>query len=312
MPNYLREAEKNTSAQKHSTDSNLDSFTPGNDSITLDQIRNYKFWKENISQYYKFMVVTKEHLKRLDLTLKSMDSAESSKINLAKNIGTTALGSILSTAGTAASGAIGGAIGTAIAGPVGTIVGTGIGMASSTGLNYLSKKAVGKLNDQLGIVHPYPKTRNMILDINNYDKNLITKTIKTETNKDNLKVTAANLLTSQLVGKLSPVKIPVYQLADLAVSHHKASGKLRKDKAEHILDFTKKINEVLDESHSDAVKFMRRAYGDHKMSLTGFSSRIKREKLTLDTMVRTKNKIEIRINSINRQVLKLSSENKGE
>ncbi|MDX7999524.1 hypothetical protein FE394_09985 [Xenorhabdus sp. Reich] len=319
MPIYFRETtkEKTCSTQPtHSSDDDIDSarleigLAPdtafGDSHVSLNQIQEYKFWKEHISQYYKWMVVVKEHLKRLDLTLKSMDSAETANINLAKNIGSTALHSILNIGGAVTGGAIGGAIGTAIPVPV---IGTIVGAASGFGLSYLNNIVIKKLNNKLRIAHPYPKTRNMIFDINNYDKNPITKIIKNETDKNNMKVTAANMLTSQVVNQITPIKIPVYKLADLAVSRHKASGKLSSDKAEHILDFTKKISEVLNESHSDAVTFMRKEYGDNKMSLTGFSSRIKGEKLTADTMVRTKNKIEIKINSIDKQILKLLSKN---
>ncbi|TDB62514.1 hypothetical protein [Photorhabdus khanii] len=283
----------------------------GNSAVSLDQTNEYTFWKENISEYYKWMVVVKGHLKQLDWTLKSMDSPESAGNNMAKNIGTTALQTLLNTGGSIAGGAIGGAIGSAIAPGIGTLAGMGIGALAGTGLNYLNDTAIEKLNEKLEIAHPYPKTRNMIFDINNYDKNPILKAIKKKLgNKDNLKVTAGGLITSQIASKISPAKIPAYKLAELAVSHHKALAGLSDDKARHILDFTNSIREVLNESHSDAVTFMRRNYGDDAMSLSGFSSKIKGEKLTLDTLARTRNKIEIRINSINKQVLKLSSGNR--
>ncbi|RAX01792.1 MULTISPECIES: hypothetical protein [unclassified Photorhabdus] len=284
----------------------------GNSSVSLDQIQDYEFWKENISEYYKWMVVVKGHLTQLDWTLKSMDSPESAGNNVAKNIGTTALQTLLSTGSSIAGGAIGGAIGSVIAPGVGTIAGSGIGALAGTGLNYLNDTAIGKLNKKLKVAHPYPKTRNMIIDINNYDKNPITKAIKKTFNKENLKVTAGSLLTSEIMKKLLPIKIPAYKLADLAISHHRALEGLSDDKTRHILDFTNSIREVLNESHSDAVAFMRENYGDNAMGLSGLSSKIMRKKLTLDTMVRTKNKIEIKINSINKQVLKLSSYNRNE
>ncbi|OCQ53056.1 hypothetical protein Ppb6_01737 [Photorhabdus australis subsp. thailandensis] len=287
--------------------------TIGNNSASLSQIQDYSFWKENISEYYKWMVVVKAHLKQLDWTLKSMDSSESAGTNIAKNIGTTALQTLLNTGGSIAGGAIGGAIGSAIAPGVGTIAGMGIGALAGTGLNYLNDTVIEKLNEKLEIAYPYPKTRNMIFDINNYDKNPIIKAIKKKTNKDNLKVTAGSSLTSQLVGKVtSPIKFPAYKLSDLAISHNRALAGLSSDKARHILDFTDSIREVLNESHSDAVAFMRKNYGDNAMGLSGLSSRIKGEKLTLATLARTRNKIENRINSINKQTLKLSSKNSNE
>ncbi|OWO84274.1 hypothetical protein B5C26_04385 [Photorhabdus luminescens] len=282
----------------------------GTSSVSLNQTQDYAFWKENISEYYKWMVVVKGHLKQLDWTLRSMDSPESANSNTAKNVGTTALQALLNTGGSIAGGAIGGAIGSAIAPGIGTIAGAGIGALAGTGLNYLNDTAIEKLNKKLEIAHPYPKTRNMIFDINNYDKNPISKAIKKKIgNKDNLKITAGGLITSQIVSRISPAKIPAYKLAELAISHHKALAGLSDDKARHILDFTNSIREVLNESHSDAAAFMRKNYGDDKMSLSGFSSKIKGEKLTLDKLARTRNKIENMINSINKQTLKLSSEN---
>ncbi|OCA53097.1 hypothetical protein [Photorhabdus namnaonensis] len=290
----------------------LDLYTmTRNSSVGSNKIQEYTFWKENISEYYQWMVVVKNHLKQLDWTLKSMDSPESAGSNMAKNIGTTSLQTLLNTGGSIAGGAIGGAIGSAIAPGIGTIAGMGIGALVGTGLNYINDTAIEKLNEKLKIAHPYPKTRNMIFDINNYDKNPILKAIKKKIgNKKNLKVTSGNFITSQVIGKITPVKIPAYKLAELAVSHHKALEGLNSDKARHILDFTNSIREVLNESHSDAVAFMRKNYGDNEMSLPGFSSKIMRKKLTLDTMVRARNKIEIRINSINKQASKLSSSNR--
>lgn len=285
----------------------------GNSAVSSDQINEYTFWKENISEYYKWMVVVKGHLKQLDWTLKSMDSPESAGSNMAKNIGTTALQTLLNTGSSIAGGAIGGAIGSAIAPGIGTLAGMGIGALAGTGFNYLNDTAIEKLNEKLEIAHPYPKTRNMIFDINNYNKNPILKAIKKKIgNKDNLKVTTGGLITSQIVSRISPARIPAYKLAELAVSHHEALAGLSDDKARHILDFTNSIREVLNESHSDAVTFMRKNYGDDGMSLSGFSSKIKGEKLTLDTLARTRNKIEIRINSINKQVSKLSSGNRND
>ncbi|WP_434525280.1 hypothetical protein [Photorhabdus asymbiotica] len=284
----------------------------GNNSASLSQIHDYSFWKENISEYYKWMVVVKAHLKQLDWTLKSTASPESAGANIAKNIGTTTLQTLLNTGGSIAGGAIGGAIGSAIAPGVGTIAGMGIGALAGTGLNYLNDTAIEKLNEKLEIAYPYPKTRNMIFDINNYDKNPLIKAIKKKTKKDNLKVMAGSSLTSQLLGRITPIKIPAYKLADLAVSHHRALAGLSSDKARHILDFTNSIREVLNESHSDAVAFMRKNYGDNAMGLSGLSSKIKGDKLTLDTLARTRNKIENRINSINKQTLKLSSKNSNE
>ncbi|WP_323837418.1 hypothetical protein [Photorhabdus africana] len=284
-----------------------------NSSTSLSQIQDYSFWKENISEYYKWMVVVESHLKQLDWTLKSMDSPESAGTNVAKNMGVTALQSLLNTGSSIAGGAIGGAIGSAIAPGIGTIAGAGIGVLAGTGLNYLNDTAIDKLSKKFKIAHPYPKTRNMILDINNYDKNPIIKAIKKNVNKDNLKVTAGSSLTSKLVGTVtSPIKFPAYKLADLAVSHHRALEGLSDDKARHILDFTNSIREVLNESHSDAVAFMRKNYGDNAMSLPGLSSKIKGEKLTLNTLAKKKNKIENRINSINKQTLKVSSGSRNE
>ncbi|EQB98809.1 hypothetical protein [Photorhabdus temperata] len=68
----------------------------GNSAVSSDQINEYTFWKENISEYYKWMVVVKGHLKQLDWTLKSMDSPESAGSNMAKNIETTALQTLFS------------------------------------------------------------------------------------------------------------------------------------------------------------------------------------------------------------------------
>ncbi|MGJ0579619.1 hypothetical protein ACR71G_16455 [Xenorhabdus bovienii] len=81
---------------------------------------------------------------------------------------------------------------------------------------------------------------------------------------------------------------------------------MRDDKVEHILEVTNYIREVLNESHSDAVMFMRKNYGDSGMSLPEAIAKIKGSKLTLDTMARAKNKIDIRTNSIDKQVKNLS------
>ncbi|CBJ80269.1 conserved hypothetical protein [Xenorhabdus bovienii str. Jollieti] len=90
------------------------------------------------------------------------------------------------------------------------MLGTGIG----TGINLLGNMAVDKLDEKLKIAHPYPKTMNMIFDINNYDKNFVTKTIKNNFQKDNLKDTVGSGIVSGIAGKLSPVKIPIYKISD--------------------------------------------------------------------------------------------------
>ncbi|MDC9621318.1 hypothetical protein PSI22_06630 [Xenorhabdus sp. XENO-7] len=327
MPfDFKKTAEENIRSVQpsHSTDEDRDSATSDigwdsndmfrNGSVSLDQAKEYKFWKENIADYYKWMVVVKEELKKLDLSLKAMGSPESSGINMAKNMGISALQTGLSTGSSAAStaigGAVGGAIGTAVFPGVGTMVGTGVGMGvgllSGLGLSILSGIAIDKLKYKLEIAHPYPKTKNMIFAINNYDKNPITNAIKKKVNKDNRYVTGGSMAVSTLVGQISPIKFPAYELIDLAVSHDRSSELLRDDKAQHILDVTHDIHEVLSESHSDAVTFMRKNYGDSGMSLPGISAKIKGSKLTLDTMARARNKIENRISSINKQVKNLS------
>ncbi|MDE9465884.1 hypothetical protein [Xenorhabdus bovienii] len=313
--------EKMRSVQpSHSTDKDRDSATSDigwdsndmlrNGSVSLNQIQEYKFWKKNISGYYKWMVVANDQLKKLDLTLKAMDSSESLGTNTAKNIGSIALRTAVNTGGSMAGGAIGAAIGTAIVPGIGTLAGMGIGMGvgalSGAGISFLGNMAVDKLDEKLEIVDPYPKTRNMIFEIDNYNKNFITKAIKKNIKKDNLKVTAGSSIVSGILGSVSPIKVPAYKVADLAVSHNRSLGMLENDKASHILNFTHDIREVLNESHSDAVTFMRKNYGDSEMSLTGFTSRALGSKLTLDTMVRTKNEMEIKINSINKQISKIS------
>ncbi|CDH22383.1 hypothetical protein L7750_01295 [Xenorhabdus bovienii] len=300
----------------YSTDEDIDSATSeigwdtnamfSNGSVRLDQIKDPGFWKENIADYYKWMVVVKEELKKLDLTLKAMESPKSAVTNTAKNMGVATLKTALSTGSSAASAAIGAAVGTAVFPGAGTVAGAGIGLLVGIGLNILSGIAIDKLKYKLEIAHPYPKTRNMILAINNYDKNFITKVVKKNINKDNLKVTGGGMLISTITGKASPVKIPAYELIDLLVSHDRASEPLRDDKVEHILEVTNYIREVLNESHSDAVMFMRKNYGDSGMSLPGVVAKIKGSKLTLDTMARAKNKIDIRTNSIDKQVKNLS------
>ncbi|MDE9430793.1 hypothetical protein [Xenorhabdus bovienii] len=313
--------EKMRSVQpSHSTDKDRDSATSDigwdsndmlrNGSVSLDQAKDPTFWKENIADYYKWMLAVKEELKMLDLSLKAMESPESAAINTAKNVGITALQAGLSTGSSAAGTAIGGAIGTALFPGIGTIlgmgVGAGVGLLSGLGLNILSGIAIDKLKYKLEIAHPYPKTKNMIFAINNYDKNPITNAIKKKINKGNRSVTGGSTAISTLVGQVSPIKLPVYELADLAVSHNRSAELLKNDKAQHILDVTNYIREVLNESHSDAVMFMRKNYGDSGMSLPGVAAKIKGSKLTLDTMARAKNKIDIRTNSIDRQVKKLS------
>ncbi|MDE9543364.1 hypothetical protein KKJ06_03800 [Xenorhabdus bovienii] len=312
----------------HSTDEDRDSAISEivwdsndmfrNGSASLDQVQDYAFWKENIADYYKWMLAVKGELKMLDLSLKAMESPESAATNTAKNVGITALQAGLSTgsgaAGTVIGGAVGGAIGTALFPGIGTIfgmgvgagVGMGVGLLSGLGLNILSGIAIDKLKYKLEIAHPYPKTKNMIFAINNYDKNPITNAIKKKINKGNRSVTGGSTAISTLVGQVSPIKLPAYELADLAVSHNRSLELLKNDKAQHILDVTNYIREVLNESHSDAVTFMRKNYGDSGMSLPGVTAKIKGSKLTLDTMARAKNKIDIRTNSIDKQVKNLS------
>ncbi|MDE9492405.1 hypothetical protein KKJ09_02025 [Xenorhabdus bovienii] len=306
----------------HSTDGDRDSAISEivwdsndmfrNGSVSLDQAKDPTFWKENIADYYKWMGAVKEQLKMLDLSLKAMDSPESLEANTAKNIGSITLRAAINTGASLGGAAAGAALGTVMI-PipvVGTLLGTGLGMGIGTGINLLGNMAVDKLDEKLKIAHPYPKTRNMIFDINNYDKNFVTKAIKKNFQKDNLKVTVGSGIVSGIAGKLSPVKVPVYKLADLAVSHNKSSEPMKKDKSQHILDFTHDITEVLNESHSDAVTFMRKNYGNSEMSIPGISAKIKGSKLTSDKMVKKKNQIEIKISSINKQVEKLSRLNR--
>ncbi|MDE1480960.1 hypothetical protein [Xenorhabdus bovienii] len=318
------EEEMRSIQQSHSTDEDIDSATSeidwdsnamfSNESVRLDQIKDPRFWKENIAGYYNWMVVVKEELKKLDLSLKAMESPKSAATNIAKNMGIAAIQTGLNTGtsavGAAVGGAVGGTIGTAVFPVIGTsvgaAVGAGVGLLVGLGLNILSGIALDKLKYKLEIADPYPKTRKMILAINNYNINPIMKVYKNIFNKDDAKGIVGKMLIGGMSSQGGPIKLPVYGLIDLAISHDRASEPLRDDKVEHILDVTNYIREVLNESHSDAVTFMRKNYGDSGMSLPGVTAKIKGSKLTLDTMARAKNKIDIRTNSIDKQVKNLS------
>ncbi|MGJ0579618.1 hypothetical protein ACR71G_16450 [Xenorhabdus bovienii] len=235
------EEEMRSIQQSHSADEDIDSATSeigrdssaifSNESVRLDQIKDPRFWKENIAGYYNWMVVVKEELKKLDLTLNAMESLKSTTINTAKNMGIAALQTGINTgtsaAGAAVGGAVGGAIGTAVFPVIGTsvgaAVGSGVGLLAGLGLNILIGIAVDKLKYKLEIAHPYPKTRKMILAINNYNRNSVMKVCKNIFNRNDLKDIGGKVLTGIVTSGAGPIKLPVHGLIDLAISHDRAS-----------------------------------------------------------------------------------------
>ncbi len=273
-----------------------------------------RYWdKQSVTNYYEYLVTLKTHLRTLDRSLSAAGDDENVMRNVALLAGAGVVKSSVAIGGGAVGGLVGASIGTIALPVVGTAIGGLVGGAVGAAIGAISGKAIDYVRDKVaykyGIVSPYPKTTQMVFDLNHYDENFFMRKTKGFLNKKGLKNLGTSLASGGAVNSVvnaaigtAFIRLPVYELADLAYHTNKASKGLSPEKSQYITDTMDQIQGILDDNHADAINFMRTEYGDHDMLMTGVISKLKRGRLSIATLARAKNKVDMRMQSINQKI----------